>query len=380
MDFALLPPEINSARMYTGPGSGPLLAAAGSWDSLSAELGITAGMYESVLSRLTTLYWRGPASEAMSATATPYLGWLRATEEQAKHAAMQARAAAAAYELAYAMTVPPAAVAANRAQLTLLIATNFFGQNTAAIAVNEAQYAEYWAQDAAAMYGYATGSAVATQLPPFSSPQKMTTADGPSAQDAAVSQAQAGASAAPTTPASQAVSVAASTVTADPSSIIAADLEVLDVIQATGTVLSGTWKMEATPTGVIGAEHDMGVFPTPVEATADVAAVPVLTGAAPRPGGAGLGNVTATLTRAPMIGSMSVPPGWTAPSNSTAAALSASSDKALPGVPATDGPGRAGSGAPGIPGMPAVTTSRPTGVIPRYGVRITVMPRPPAAG
>ncbi|WP_261861369.1 PPE family protein, partial [Mycobacterium montefiorense] len=26
MDFGALPPEINSARMYTGPGSGPLLA------------------------------------------------------------------------------------------------------------------------------------------------------------------------------------------------------------------------------------------------------------------------------------------------------------------------------------------------------------------
>src|SRR5689334_11022921 len=123
MDFAFLPPEINSARMYTGPGSGPLLAAAGSWDSLAAELGIAAGVYESVLSGLTSLHWRGPASEAMSAAAAPYLAWLQATAEQAEQTAMQARVAAAAYELAYAMTVPPAAVAANRIQLALLIAT-----------------------------------------------------------------------------------------------------------------------------------------------------------------------------------------------------------------------------------------------------------------
>src|ERR1700722_4564192 len=137
MDFAFLPPEINSARIYSGPGSGPLLAAAGSWDSLSAELGPAAKVYESVLWGLTSLQWRGPTAPAMVATATPYIGWLHTTAEQTTHAAMQARTAAAAYELAHAMTVHPAAVAANRTQLGALIATNFFGQNTAAIAAPE---------------------------------------------------------------------------------------------------------------------------------------------------------------------------------------------------------------------------------------------------
>src|SRR6516164_1182645 len=150
MDFAFLPPEINSARMYTGPGSGSMLAAAGSWDALAAELGTTAETYESVVSGLTTLHWRGPASELMLATAAPYVSWLHTAAEQTRQTAMQARAAATAFEQAYAMTVPPAAVAANRMQLMVLIATNFFGQNTAAIAATEAQYAEMWAQDAAA--------------------------------------------------------------------------------------------------------------------------------------------------------------------------------------------------------------------------------------
>jgi hypothetical protein len=31
MDFGALPPEINSARMYSGAGSAPLLAAASAW-------------------------------------------------------------------------------------------------------------------------------------------------------------------------------------------------------------------------------------------------------------------------------------------------------------------------------------------------------------
>jgi PPE-repeat protein len=42
MDFGALPPEINSARMYSGPGSGPLMAAATAWDELAIELDSTA--------------------------------------------------------------------------------------------------------------------------------------------------------------------------------------------------------------------------------------------------------------------------------------------------------------------------------------------------
>jgi PPE-repeat protein len=373
MDFIFLPPEINSVRMYTGPGAGPLLAAAGSWDSLSAELGIMAGIYESVLSGLTSLSWHGPASESMSAAATPYLGWLHATAEQAQQTAMQSRAAAAAYELAHAMTVPPAAVAANRIQLALLVATNFFGQNTAAIAATEAQYAEYWAQDATAMYGYATSSAAATQLTPFSSPHQTTNPDGLTAQNAAVAQANAGAAA--TDSASQAVSAALSTAALNLPSIIPTDLSILNVIQAAGTSFSGTWKMEAVPAGVIEAEEDLGVLPNLASGPAEVA--PALATAPQLGRGAGLGNVTATLARSGTIGSMSVPASWTAPSSSPITALSG---RGLPTLPGTGELAGSGSGMPGIPGMPAGTVSRATGVVPRYGVRLTVMPRPPAAG
>ena len=47
MDFALLPPEVNSARMYAGPGSGPMLAASAAWDGLAADLESTAASYQS---------------------------------------------------------------------------------------------------------------------------------------------------------------------------------------------------------------------------------------------------------------------------------------------------------------------------------------------
>ena len=162
MDYGALPPEINSARMYSGPGSPPMLAAAAAWDGLAAELSSTASLYQSVIDRLAGDGWLGPASASMAAAVTPYMTWVSLTGVQAEHAGAQASAAAAAYEAAFAATVPPAAVAANRVQLATLVATNFLGQNTPAIAATEAHYGEMWAQDAAAMYAYAASSAAAS--------------------------------------------------------------------------------------------------------------------------------------------------------------------------------------------------------------------------
>ncbi|ORX15815.1 hypothetical protein AWC27_19250 [Mycobacterium szulgai] len=189
MDYGALPPEINSARMYSGPGSGSLLSAAAAWDGLAAELGATASGYASVIAELTSGPWIGPAAAAMVSAANPFVTWLGATATQAEETASRARMAAAAYETAFAMTVPPPAVAANRALLMALVATNFFGQNTAAIAATEAEYAEMWAQDAAAMYCYAGSSATATVLTAFTPAPATTDLTGPQRQAAAVAKA-----------------------------------------------------------------------------------------------------------------------------------------------------------------------------------------------
>lgn len=167
LDFGALPPEINSGRMYCGPGSGPMLAAAAAWDGVAVELGLAATGYASVIAELTGAPWVGAASLSMVAAATPYVAWLSQAAARAEQAGMQAAAAAAAYEAAFVMTVPPPVITANRVLVMTLIATNFFGQNSAAIAVAEAQYAEMWAQDAVAMYGYAAASASASRLIPF---------------------------------------------------------------------------------------------------------------------------------------------------------------------------------------------------------------------
>jgi PPE-repeat protein len=188
MDFAMLPPEINSGRMYAGPGSEPMLAAASAWDGLAAELQSTAASYQSVISELSGGPWRGPSSASMAAAAAPYTEWMTTAAAQAEQTATQAKAAAAAYEAAFAMTVPPAMIAANRSLLMALIATNIFGQNTAAIAATETDYAEMWAQDAAAMYGYAGSSAAASTLTPFTSPPPTTNPAGVTGQAAAAGQ------------------------------------------------------------------------------------------------------------------------------------------------------------------------------------------------
>ncbi|WP_205878318.1 PPE family protein [Mycobacterium camsae] len=340
MGFAFLPPEVNSGRMYSGPGSGSLLAAAESWDALTAELDTAAQTCHAVLSTLTALHWHGPASAAMTAAAAPYLGWLQSTADQTRQTALQARAAAAAYELAHAMTVPPPAVAANRVQLAVLIATNFFGQNTAAIAATEAQYTEYWAQDAAAMYGYAASSAAASELTPFTSPRSTAAAD----------------------PSLRALYTAL-----DPSSLFYLDVTVFDEIRVVGTAIGCTAKIDLTACGVIGAENNLGVLPA--VGTTAAASAPQVSASAAR-GGAALGQVTATLSRAGRIGSMSVPISW-------AGAPTTPLRGALPSFAVTAEPAGNGLGVPGVPGM---RVSRPSIVVPRYGRRLKVMWPSPAVG
>jgi PPE-repeat protein len=189
MDFGALPPEINSGRMYVGPGPGPMLAASAAWDALAAELLSTGAAYASTIDALTVGPWTGPSSIAMAAAAAPYVAWINATGAQAEQAATQAKLAAGAYETAFAATVPPPVIAANRALLMALIATNIFGQNTPAIAATEADYIEMWAQDAAAMYAYAGSSASASQLTPFTEPPQTTNSAAATAQSAAAAQA-----------------------------------------------------------------------------------------------------------------------------------------------------------------------------------------------
>ncbi len=332
MDFAVLPPEINSARMYVGPGSGPMLAAAAAWDGLAAELHSVASAYQSAIAGLTAGPWLGPSSATMAAAAAPYVAWLRGAAGQAEQTANQATAAAAAYDAAFAETVPPPVVAANRTQLMALVATNIFGQNTPAIATTETQYAEMWAQDAAAMYGYAGSSASATTLTPFNSPPQSTNPGGSASQAAAVGQTtgtsagnvqstvastQQALSAVPSTLSSLATPAAADPLT---------PLQLLDLLSdliavfldapasLSGLGIDAPLTLVGLPYDIVGAltgfhTDDIvsgwaGVQPWPGAAPVPPTPFPVITN---------LGTpVSAGMGEANMLGRLSVPPGWTA--------------------------------------------------------------------
>ncbi|MGO9030216.1 PPE family protein [Mycobacterium sp.] len=190
MSFMVFPPEVNSALMFSGAGSGPLMAAAAAWNELAADLESTASSYQSVIAQLTGGPWLGPSSARMASAAAPFIAWLQGSSIQAALTSGQASLAAAAYESAFAATVPPSVIAANRALLAALVATNFLGQNTPAIAATEALYMEMWFQDGLTMDTYAVTSQQAAVLPQ-QTPAPTTSDGGASADAAAASQSTA---------------------------------------------------------------------------------------------------------------------------------------------------------------------------------------------
>jgi PPE-repeat protein len=332
MDFAILPPEVNSGRMYSGPGSGPMLAAAAAWNGLAAELNSTAASYGSVVSGLTSESWLGSSSAAMAAAAAPYVEWMSATAAQAEQAATQANAAAAAYETAFAMTVPPAVIAANRSLLMTLVATNVVGQNTPAIAATDAQYAEMWAQDAGAMYGYAGSSATASALTPFTSPPPTTNPAGAGGQAAAVAQSSMSSGSQVITALPQALqSLASSTAAAAPAQSlsdlltpISVALTLLEIPIGTTSIGSSATSISAAFTGVgtnfrgflINADRDFASGKGPYTGYGPGAAnLPEWffhgQGSVAAPSDATTASVSAGLGQANTVGRLSVPSAWT---------------------------------------------------------------------
>jgi PPE-repeat protein len=375
-DFGAFPPEVNSARMYAGPGSASMLAAATAWNGLASELRLQAANYSSIISNLIGEGWQGQASTAMASAVAPYTAWMNATAVQAEETAGQATAAATAYEAAYGMTVPPPVIGANRAQLASLVATNVLGQNAPAIAATEVHYGQMWAQDAAAMYGYAAQSSAATKVPSFTTAPQTTAPGALGGQAAATSQATGASTQATLSQLTSAVpntlqGMASPTTSTSSSTSALSELEGLLSGGSSGnSQLDSFWSAWGPDANVWNTLTSTGAI-NPLQAAQIVTSAGFLgpgamaggegmrglsplgmaaglgSGTSGMSGVAGLGaagsSISAGAGQAGSIGSLSVPPNWTAPAPSAATPTA-------PGLGSTPltAPPEVAAGVPGV--------------------------------
>jgi PPE-repeat protein len=307
-----------------------------------------------------------------------------------------------AFETALATIVPPPVIAANRVNLMQLLSTNVLGQNTGAIAALEAQYGEMWATDAATMYNYAGRSANISAVKPFTSAPNMTNPAGVAKQTASVTATTSAGTAQNTL--HSAMNKITSTLgklstgmqAADPAAPPADPVKSIltsgplgwlgDIFTFYAPFSTTFYNTEGLPffsAGIantfISIAKSTGALGGAANAAAPPAAAPAVIAppAIALGSGGGGASVAGGLGNAASVGRLSVPPVWgentfaqpqhgtvLPPVSNIREAADARPANVLGGMPL----GGAGSGDGGA------------GRAPRYGVRPTIIPRPPAAG
>ena len=283
MNFATLPPEINSGRMYAGPGSGSITEAVAAWARLATRLHTAVAEYRAVTSQL-----------AITRAAAPYINWLNATAAHVEHVATQAMVAASAHEAALAAMVPPPVIEANRAQRRALAKANCLGHASPAIADTEAAYEQMWARDVEAMHAYADASADASTMTPFTSPPSATAATQVSRTWVVTSAPElisAGHQVTSTIPeALQELSVSPLTTIDEPLSTVSPSLSKLASLSASSDTAINHLNF--------------------LNRNASLDKATALRSLITKPGGPGWTTVTARFGRGISIGALSVPPAW----------------------------------------------------------------------
>jgi PPE-repeat protein len=237
------------------------------------------------------------------------------------------------------------------------------------------------------MYGYSTASAAAATLAPFTQPKQTTDPAGPAAQSTAVAQAAASIPNGLQRLAAGSVPQWLQNFWTNIGKLLADPNFGIDANIWSDVASSGVFQLPATLNiagfagqSTLDANTIAEGFAKPVvelgKALGGLIPSGLTKGATTTSAlSGGGGGVSAVLAGAKSIGPLSVPASWSNPAVSHISPLSGAGLTTLPGTDEA-----VGSGVPGVPGMPAGTVVRASGVLPRYGVRLTVMPRPPAAG
>lgn len=149
-----IPPEINAFRL-TRMGAGPTAHVPQiTAYTAAAATHFEQGMQQSVTAIATAPVFQGSGGMGMLDSATPMAAWQQTAGLHAETAAATIQTGLTAYSAAVSATIPHEVVVANRVREATLESTNLMGINTPAIAEANAEYGEYWSQNAGAMVGY----------------------------------------------------------------------------------------------------------------------------------------------------------------------------------------------------------------------------------